>query len=160
MMLYIARSGERFASGPSSTLLRLSRKPPPSIRVDGGGRLKRIVHEQFLVLFFDEARAVRTLPALRPDDGTHRAGVVELIRDGVGLVGGLPLATVTERFWMVEEMFDPPGAEPSAASGLSRDGAGNGLEGRRGECPGWKAGRLLGPFWLPQARRCCSAAPQ
>ena len=112
MMLYIARSGGAFRERAFSTLLRLSRKPPPSIRVDGGGRLKRIVHEQFLVLFFDEARAVRTLPALRPDDGTHRAGVVELIRDGVGLVGGLPLATVTERFWMVEEMFDPPGAEP------------------------------------------------
>ena len=102
MMLYIAWSGRTFDERAFATLLRLSRKLPPSIRVDGGGRFKGIVREQFLALFFDEARAVRTLPALLPDDRTQRAGALELIRDAVGAVGGLPLATVTERLWMVE----------------------------------------------------------
>jgi len=115
-MLYVIWPKRTVDERDFATLLRLARQLPPAVRV-GEGRFKEIVREQFLALFFDEARAVRTLPALLPEDRKQRVAALDVIRDVVGASGDLP-KEAAERLRQVEAAFDPPSAKaarPQAA---------------------------------------------
>ena len=88
---------------------------PPGKRLSHA-RLKEVFTEQFLLLKFDEERAVRAIPALLPQEAAQRKAALAALRRVVGASGRISQEG-KERLARVEAMFD--GAEKAASKGES-----------------------------------------
>ncbi len=112
-LIYI-RLPERSADERGFVAMESIRQAQPPGKRLSQPRLKELFTEQFLLLQFDQERAVRAIPALLPKDATQRRAVLSALRRVVGASGQISQEG-KERLARIEAMFD--GAEKAASKG-------------------------------------------
>jgi hypothetical protein len=107
-LLYVVWPERKVDERGFALLLRLRQQIQPQFRI-GPGRFKEIVRQQFLALYFDEARAIKTLPDLLPEDRKQRLLALNLIRELLQVQGTVP-PEAQVRLHEIEAMFEaaPP----------------------------------------------------
>ena len=118
-------------------VLRQVRADHPESRRMSLAQFKQVAREQYLMLHYDEKRAIAALPKLLPADATERAAALAVIRRVISAAGE-PSGEVKARLARIEALFEAGPAVvrvvPNAASGKVAEPSGLPMEGRaRGE---------------------------
>ncbi len=106
-----------------ATLRQLRQSHPESRRISLA-QFKEIVREQFLLLRYDEERAVAAIPRLLPDDQAGREQVLDAVRRAAEAAGDLS-AEAKLRLSRIETLFadSGPGPRTDDSDKLGTDGA-------------------------------------
>ncbi len=117
-LIYI-RLPERGADERGFVAMESIRQAQPPGKRLSQPRLKELFTEQFLLLKYDEDRAVRAIPALLPKEATQRRAALSALRRVVGASGQIS-PEGKQRLARIEAMFD--GAEKAASKGDASKG--------------------------------------
>jgi hypothetical protein len=102
-LIYVRLSEGKVDERGFAALKQISSELAPAKRV-GFARFKDIVREQFLILFWDETRAVAAIPKLLPDDRRECEEALGLVRRVLAAPGTLS-AEASRRLERVESLF-------------------------------------------------------
>ena len=124
-MLYIggARPHQAFDERVFATLRVLRQQHPESRRITLQ-QFKRMIRDQYLLLYYDEQRAIAALPALLPSDLATRQTASAAIRKATEAPGRLTEASKA-RLSQIEVIFndEQPQPEPAQAPRARSDAA-------------------------------------